>query len=378
MSFFSNDAVNRVNLHTAVQALAQQGGGIFVFVFLLRAGVPAPLVLCVLAAMVGGRFVLRPLVLPMASRLGLRASLVIGTVLEAAIFPMLPFVLGPGPMLLAVIAVSASGSVIYWTCYHAYFAALGDAEHRGRQVGMREALSALAGVVAPAVGGWALATAGPAVLFGAAAVVQVLAAAPLLGAPKVAVAQEVTGGVRERLAAGALVATDGWFGASFYYLWQIGLFVSLGEHFADFGGAMALAGLAGAAGSLLIGRLIDLGHGRRSVLIAYACVGSVMALKAASLASPAMAVAANALGAAAAALIAPALMSRVYNLAKASPCPLRFHIATEGGYDLGCGLGCLAAAALLAAHQPMSLTLLLGLGGVAATVTLLLNGYRSP
>ena len=32
-------------------------------------------------------------------------------------------------------------------------------------------------------------------------------------------------------------------------------------------------------------------------------------------------------------------------LAKASPCPLRFTIATEGGWDTGCILGCLLAAA---------------------------------
>ena len=64
----------------------------FVFVFLLKAGVPIPLVLCTLAAMNTGRFVLRPLVLIVGRRHGLRATLMIGTVLEAAIFPLLPMV----------------------------------------------------------------------------------------------------------------------------------------------------------------------------------------------------------------------------------------------------------------------------------------------
>jgi len=40
MSFFGNDAINRVNLHTTVVALAQGAGGVFVFVYLLKAGVP--------------------------------------------------------------------------------------------------------------------------------------------------------------------------------------------------------------------------------------------------------------------------------------------------------------------------------------------------
>ena len=131
MSFFGNDAINRVTLHSTIQALAQGAGGVFVFVFLLKAGVPTALVLCTLAAMTAGRFVLRPLVLIVARRFGLRATLIVGTVAEAAIFPILPFVHGPGPLLLALIAVSALGSVFYWTSLHAMFASLGDAEHRG-------------------------------------------------------------------------------------------------------------------------------------------------------------------------------------------------------------------------------------------------------
>ena len=161
MKLFANRAVARAILHTMIQTLAQQSGGVFVFVYLLKVGVSAPLVLCVVAGMVASRFAIRPAVLPLARRIGLRASLIVGTVLEAAIFPLLPFVHGPGPMLLAVIEVGAAGSVVYWTCYHAYFASVGDADHRGGQVGVREALSALIGIAAPAAGGWAMVTAGP-------------------------------------------------------------------------------------------------------------------------------------------------------------------------------------------------------------------------
>src|SRR5206468_3381426 len=190
MSYFGNDAINRVNLHYGIQQLAQGAGGVFVFVFLLRAGVSVPLTLCTLAAMVGGRFLLRPLVLPLAQRLGIRTTVIAGTVLEAAMFPLLPLVKGPDRALLAVIAVGAVGSVIYWTSYHAYFAALGDTEHRGGQVGAREAISAVVGVIAPLLGGWALVTAGPTAAFAGSAVVQALAVLPLLSAPQVPVQRE--------------------------------------------------------------------------------------------------------------------------------------------------------------------------------------------
>ena len=36
MAFFGNDAVNRVNLHYAIQSLAQAGGGLFFTVYLLQ------------------------------------------------------------------------------------------------------------------------------------------------------------------------------------------------------------------------------------------------------------------------------------------------------------------------------------------------------
>ncbi|MDB5447653.1 MAG: hypothetical protein JWQ97_2970 [Phenylobacterium sp.] len=66
MSFFGNDAINRVNLHSGVQALAQCAGGVFILVFLLKAGVPTPLVLAVMAGITLGRLALRPAVLPLA------------------------------------------------------------------------------------------------------------------------------------------------------------------------------------------------------------------------------------------------------------------------------------------------------------------------
>jgi hypothetical protein len=377
MGFFGNDAINRVNLHYGLQQLAQGAGGVFLLVYLLRAGVPTPLVFCALAGMVGGRFLIRPLVLPFARRFGIRATLILGTVLEAAVFPLLPYVHGPDAWFIAVILVTPFGSVLYWTSFHAYFAALGDAEHRGSQLGAREALAAVIGIVAPLLGGWALVTMGPKFAFLCVAGLQVLAAAPLLGAPRVPVAQEAPGGFRAAMLGAFLLSTDGWFAACYYYVWQIALFVTLGESFAAYGGAMALAGLVGAAASLGVGRLIDLGHGRRSVAAAYSLGAGVVILRAAGYGVPWLAVTANALGAVAAALLVPVLMARVYNLSKASPCPLRFHIATEGGWDIGCGLGCLSAAALTWAGAPMWTAIILALVGGAAAFATLMRSYAA-
>lgn len=375
MSFFSNDAINRVNIHTGIQTLAQSAGGVFVLVYLLQAGVPLPLVLLTQAAMSAARFALRPLVVPLARWVGLRGTLIAGTVLEAAIFPLLPQVAGPDAWLVAVVVVGAVGSVLYWTSYHAYFAALGDAEHRGRQIGAREAIAAMINIVAPLAGGWALATLGPLPAFCAVGLIQASAATPLLGAPKVAVAAKAPSGMRAAAFPTAMMASDGWFSAGYHYVWMVALFVTLGSDFQVYGGALALAGVAGAAAGLVVGRLVDLGHGRRTTLVTYAIGVGVVIARAASLGNPWLSVAANAAGALFVGLQATVMMTPLYNRQQSSPCPLRFSVATEGGWDLGAAGACALAAALTAAGQPLSVSILLALPGAIAAVALLWRAY---
>jgi hypothetical protein len=64
-------------------------------------------------------------------------------------------------------------------------------------------------------------------------------------------------------------------------------------------------------------------------------------------------------------------MAPVYIRAKSSPCALRFHMATEGAWDIGNVAGCVASAALVASGLPLSAAILLSLFGTAiAFVTL--------
>jgi hypothetical protein len=57
-----------------------------------------------------------------------------------------------------------------------------------------------------------------------------------------------------------LFLADGWIGAGYHFVWQIALFLSLGESFVAYGGALALAALVGAVAGLVLGRHIDAGH----------------------------------------------------------------------------------------------------------------------
>jgi MFS transporter, DHA1 family, inner membrane transport protein len=191
----------------------------------------------------------------------------------------------------------------------------------------------------------------------------------------VAIPSEAPGAFAAARRGVALMVIDGWFDGYFIIVWQIGLFVSLGGSIAAFGGAMALAGLVGAACGLWLGRHIDAGHGRRAALIAGAAAAALVSLRAVSLAVPWLAVIANALGALFFPILIPVMGTALYNMAKSSPCPFRFQIATEAGWDIGCMASCLVAAALFTVGVPLGVTLLLALPGMAVGVWLLRRYY---
>ena len=147
-------------------AIALSGGGAFFVVYLVEAGLSVSLALASLALILAGRFVIRPIVVPLAVRTGTRALVIAGTSLSALQYPLLAEVHGVGPALLALCIVASLGDTLYWSTYHAYFAALGNHEHRGAEVGVREAIAALVGIVSPLATGWVLVAFGPRVAFG--------------------------------------------------------------------------------------------------------------------------------------------------------------------------------------------------------------------
>jgi DHA1 family inner membrane transport protein len=375
MAFFRNSAVNLLNLHYGLHCITLYGGGAFFLVYLLRAGLAVPSVLVSLALILIGRFTVRPLIIPIAARWGLRATLVAGTLLSALQYPFVAEVHGIGAVLLTLIAVAAVGDMLYWTAYHPYFAALGDNEFRGHQIGAREAIAAIVGIISPVFAGWMLVTFGPRAAFGATSIITALAALPLLGTPKIDVARHVSGVFKAALSGTLVFIADGWFAVGFWFAWQLALFSSLGENFLAYGGALAFAALVGAIGGLTLGRHIDAGHGRRAVLLAVLAMGTIVVLRAIATGHPALAVLANALGALGACVYIPTLMTAVYTMAKQSPCTLRFHVATEGGWDAGGTAGLLVAATATEFGLPLGGSVLLSLAGLAAIAILLRRYY---
>ena len=166
MAFFRNRIVNLLNLHYGIYSISLTGGTAFFAIYLLKSGMSAAGVFVLLALLLLGRFVIRPLVIGLAARWGLRTMVVAGTLLSALQYPLLAEVHGVGIALACLTVTAAVGDTVYWTTYHAYFAALGDDDMRGQQVGVREAISAVVGIASPLLTGWMLVTYGPRVAFG--------------------------------------------------------------------------------------------------------------------------------------------------------------------------------------------------------------------
>ena len=371
MKFFSNNAINRVYMHSGLQSLAYNSGGVFIYVYLLKAGVAVHLALAVLAIILSLRLLLRLIVMPVIKRIGLRNGTILGTAIDALGYLMLGHVTELGPMLVAFIIVSSLGTTFYWTCYHASVARLGDEEHRGSQVSAREAIFAITGIIGPITGGLMLTFFGPVYAFALTAALNCVGIIPLLGVPRLDIEPEARLPLNTKLFAFGLAFSDGLVASSVNMIWRVVLFQTLGESFQAYGGALALAGVFGALMGLGVGRMIDLGHHKRSIQIGLVVMSSTILVVAFGYHHSWSAIAANMIGAAAAPLYLSAIMTQFYNVGKASSCTLRFNIAGENGFDSGSAVGCTIAALFLWAGLQPFWPLLIGLAGIAGEFVIL-------
>lgn len=378
MVYFANSAINRLYAHTALQGLAENAGGAFVFVYLLRAGFGVPTVLCTLAALLMFRLGFRQVVVPFAKHWGVRAGIILGTLLVAISYVALAFVDAPDFRLAIYMLLAACGEAFYWACFHAAMASLGDNHARGAQASAIQLVYALTSVVGPLAGGFALALLGPKAAFFTAAAVQVLAIWPCRQLPEMMISPESRLDASAARTAAMAYFCDGLLSAGNAFSWSLALFITLGEKFQSYGLAQALAALCGAVMALGLGQLIDRGHPKRSAAIGLSCMGLAVLFKAVAYHSTFSAILALAAGAVAGPIYSSAYNARIYNLAKASGDALRFHVSGEGGWDFGAALGAVAAASLVQLGFGFSWPIALALLGLAGVGAVIRQSYQKP
>lgn len=376
MGFFKNRTFNLIYVHAALQAAAMHGGEAFAFIYLLKAGIAVPVVLLCIGLMFASRIILRQAVVPLVKRVGLRRALTMAILLEACAYPILAQATEVGPYLVSYLTLWAFSSSIYWTTYHSYVALLGDNEHRGSQVSVMEFLGTFMGIIAPLLTAFLLSVTTPLIAFGTIGLIMAAGAIPILLGPDFRIAEHAAVPPETRRLARLMMISDGLRAGTFHFTWIIALFITLGSSYVAFGGAMAVAGLAGALAGLFMGRAIDLGHGLRAAQIGFAILAAAAIARTFGYSVPWFAVLANAAAAIAWPIYNTGFMSRIYKLSKQSPCPLRFTVIAEGGWDMGTAAGCLASAALIHWGFSFTLPLALSLAGIAVGYAVVFRSYQ--
>ena len=374
----TSSPLRAITVHSALQSFAENTGGLFMTAFLVAQGVSQPLALAAFAALVMTRFGMRAIVLPLAIGRGLKTVVVLGIAVRAAGYVLLGFVTRADGWMVAYVLAMGLGSVLYWTAWHAYNAAIAQGATRGRQVSLQQAATAGVTIIAPLIGGLIHDRMGPIAGLTLIAAIQLTAAWPLLRAPDVRVAAQASVDRGLTRFARPLYCAEGLHSGAVNVVWNLALFVSLGERYGAFGGTLALSGACAAGASLMIGRRIDAGQGRAMVPLAYGCAGLAVLVKAIAWRHPVAAVAATALGALVTPITQVALLAPLYAMARRSACPLRFAMATEAGWDLGCAMACMLAAGALALGASYTWPILAGLVGVATVTVMLARWYARP
>ena len=355
-----------LTLHFGLYQFSCAMAGGFSGAYLLEQGFSLPLALAAYAAQLAVRFILRCFSLVLVRRIGVRWSMIAGAAVLAVQF--WPLIHARDPRWLGVwLLLVALGEALYWPCYHSAVAMTGAPEARGRELGLRNAIGAVAGVVGPLLGGVLLQRFGAALDFGLAAAVTLGAIPPLLlmtpvKAGEIPALREAMRTIDRRSL--TAFAADGFIAGGLIIAWPMALFVSLGSEYESLGIANALAGLVGAGVGLVAGRVIDAGRRDRALVWVSLALVASFAFRAFASWSLIAAHISNATGAAVIGVYTTVLMSLIYDRAKGSGAAYRFHFAMEGGWDAGAALGCLAGAAAAQATGVPSLATLPSVLGI--------------
>lgn len=349
-----------LTVHCVLWSLAMSLASGFVGAYLLRLGFSMAATLMIYAVLLGIRFSMRMLMLPVIRKLGMRRAMLLGTVIAS--FQFLPLIHADQLIWLGIwILILSAGECIYWPICHAANAVCGGDGRRGRQLAIRQVASTVISVAGPITGGIVLTRIGPAAEFVIATLVCLLSTTPLLLLGNIDLGAAPTLRQSWRIADPVglcAFAADGWMCAGVGFAWPMILFSTLGSTYDGFGWAGGAAGVAGAAAGMFGGAAIDRGHRRRLSRGVTVALLAGMMLRVASGWAPWAAFAANTMGAAVGGLYYPILMSVVYDRAKRSGSAYQFHLSTEAGWDAGAIMGCLVTAAVAISGVPVTLTVL--------------------
>ena len=258
-----NKTINYINIHFGLQRFAETIALTFGPIYLYKIGISIPWIFLIWAAMFGTRFFIRPFMLQLLPKIGLKKSIIIGSIIYAITYPSFLLINGLNFALLLPILLVAIVDVSYWLPYHTYFGIMGDSEDRGKQHGVRNALIQIGNILAPLLGGSLMYYYGFIGNSLIAFLFFIICLIPLFFIEEVFPKKAFS--FKEGLAKTGkrgfvIYGLEGFTTATFHFTWVLVLYFLMGENTLSTGGVIALTTVIHIIVSYFIGHNLDLQH----------------------------------------------------------------------------------------------------------------------
>ena len=337
MGYLKNKQINLLNLHTGLYRFANSIFYIFGTVYFLKQGIPLHIALLIWSFTFIIRMTIRPFALILQETIGLKKSVILGTLFFPGVFIFLSQINGINIWFFLFPIYFAIADSLYWLPYHAYYAAMGDLEHRGKHIGTREALITVLTSIAPVLNGFLIKNIGFWLVYIIAPIVMISAILPLLFANDCSPGEKMTYKKAfkkiDRKGFWLLLGDSIAYNAN-QFLWPIVLFLLFGN-FVILGGLMSLEMFLVAILFLLLGHFIDNGKGIKIVWSAFILFIIVVLGRSFYVNDIKSILIFEVIAALMLCTYSSSLNTAFYNLAKKSHNTLWFHYFAEFGWDIG-------------------------------------------
>lgn len=263
MEFFSNSNVNLLNLHRGIRQFENWIVFVFGAIYLYQNGYQLYQVLLIIAGMNLLRMVLRPTFFPLGRVLGIRNLLILSSCSKCMSSLVLTQIHTSFWWIAVYMFLQAWSSALYWTSFHILFTVSGNAEHRGKQVAVGQALIIIISALVPYLSALFIDTKGFIFYFLFSIPVMVLSALPLIfcriDESSINFKKPLWRDMYKSIGAHIQGSQCGMYG-NYDVCWRFIVFFALGD-MVDFGEILTLSLLVQACLQFAIGHYVDKGHG---------------------------------------------------------------------------------------------------------------------
>jgi MFS family permease len=337
VGYIKNKQINLLNLHTSLVRFAVNVISIFGIIYLIKQGIPIYFAFLFWSLTYIIRILVRPFSLRLQEYLGLKKGLILGTLFYAGIFPILSQIDGIGIWLYFFVIYLGISDTLYWLPFHSYYAALGDVEHRGKHIGVREALTTIFSAIAPFFGGLLITQVGFWATYAVAGTIMLIASIPIFLSTDCSPGEEMT----FKKARKELDMRGFWllFGDSLLYafhgfLWPVVLYLIV-QNYIVMGGFISFEMILIALLFLLLGHYFDRGKGKNIINTSFILFTILILGRSFYVQSTESIMVFQILAAFALCFHLSCASPIFYNLAKKSHNTLWFHFLGEIGWDIG-------------------------------------------